>query len=222
MAAEAKRRCGHRKVGGKYLVSGNLGMPCCKMPIILTTCPCCGEGIKQARGWTWIDPKPFVQGECTADSQGQRIMCPLNFGVENIGSKVGLLWVGERFYPTPQDFVDECNEMGLSKRIARIPHGFKVGETWVFLAHPKVKRILDVEASEKAGTEVYKWLPGIFRIFKPTAIEQLVTESQAKDPDFMKGLERQNITPVIVPDDDPDHHGTVYDKPDQEELELNS
>ena len=213
---ESKRRCGHRKVGGKYLVSGALGMPCCKMPIVLTTCPCCGEGIKQARGWTWIDPRPFLKAECT--STMGKFMCPV-FDPDDMGDKVGLLWVGERFYPTPQDFIDECNEMGLSKRIARIPHGFKVGETWVFLAHPKVKEIIDFSIEREAPT---KWLPGIFRIFKPTAIEQLITETQSKDPDFMKGLERQNITPVIVPDNDPDHQGTVYDKSDEQELELNA
>jgi hypothetical protein len=66
MAIEAKRGCGYRKVGGTYLVSGGLGMPCCKMPILLKTCPCCGHGVKQSRGWTWIDPKEWLKGECTA------------------------------------------------------------------------------------------------------------------------------------------------------------
>ena len=223
MAVEARRRCGHRKVGGKYLVAGKLGMPCCKMPIVIEKCPCCDAGIKQSRGWTWIDPRPFLTGECTSDvvrsikDLNGIFYCPAADPAA-MGAKVGLLWVGEKFYPTPGDFIAECDELGLSKRIKSIPHGFKVGESWVFLAHPKVKWIVDAEKSTE-GNPVYKWVPGIFRIFKPTAVEQIITQSQSEDAEFMAKLAKQNITPVIVPDNDPDHQGSVYDTK-QEEMEL--
>ena len=62
MAVEAKRGCGYRKVGGLYLVSDGLGIPCDRLPITLEVCPCCGAGIKPARGWTWVDVPTLVKG----------------------------------------------------------------------------------------------------------------------------------------------------------------
>jgi len=56
------------------------------------------------------------------------------------------------------------------------------------------------------------WLGGIFQVFKPTHIEKIITETMAKDEAEMKRLADHGITPVIVPDDDKDHQGTVYDK----------
>ena len=51
----APRGCGLRKPGGLYLVAGAPNAPCGKLPLELTVCPCCGQGIKFARGWTWVD-----------------------------------------------------------------------------------------------------------------------------------------------------------------------
>jgi hypothetical protein len=208
MAAEKRRACGYRKVGGLYLVSDGLGASCCKLPIILKTCPCCGNGVKQARGWTWIDPSPWIKGECKSWN-GKKSMaggfCPLA-DPRVLGQRVGLLWIGEQFYPTPEAFAEEANEMGISRRITAVPRGFKVGEHWVFLAHPKLERSINPDTKEA------EWAGGVFRVFKPTRIEKIITESQSKDEIAMKRLELQKITSVIVPDDDKDHQGTVYDK----------
>jgi len=43
-------------------------------------------------------------------------------------------------------------------------------------------------------------------------LEKIITETMAKDEAEMKRLALQNITPIVVPDDDKDHQSTVYDK----------
>jgi hypothetical protein len=41
----------------------------------------------------------------------------------------------------------------------------------------------------------------------------------AKDEEAMKRLEAQGVTPVIVPDNDKDHQGSVYDT-NKEEIDA--
>jgi len=163
------------------------------LPIPLNVCPACSAGVKQTRGWTWIDPRPWLQGACFGSRD-----CPVADPAA-LGDRVGLLWIGEKFYPTPEHFIHEADRLGISKRIAAVPRGLELGKTWVFLAHPKT-----VRAEEE-------WIPGIFRIFRPTAVEKLVTQTQAEHAEEMEKLARQGITPVVVPDHDPDHQGSVYD-----------
>jgi hypothetical protein len=201
MAVEARRKCGHRKVGGLYLVSDGLGVPCCKLPVLLHVCPTCNGGIKQSRGWTWIDPQPWLKGACT---QGNEYICAAA-NPERFGDKVGLLWIGEQFYPTPSSFQEEAAKMGISRRITAVPRGFKVGEHFVFLAHPKMKEVVDPVTSDVS------WVGGVFHVVKPQRIEKIITHSQSLDEKEMKKLAAQGITPVIVPDNDSDHHGSVYD-----------
>ena len=195
MAIEPRRGCGYRKVGGLYMVSGVLAAPCCKMPILMHVCPTCNNGIKQSRGWQWIDPRPWVAGDCKIDSK----VCPL--AKPAFGDKVGLIWIGAQFYPTPAHFLHEANTMGVSRRIKAVPRGFEVGKHWVFLAHPRVKQ--DPDTGE--------WQGGVFAVFRPTAIEKIITESESTDEAFMAKLIEAGIEPVVVPDNDPDHRGTAYD-----------
>jgi len=187
-------------------MGGKLGMPCCRFPIILDVCPCCGNGIRLTRTWTWIDPTPWLATPCEG-SKAQQRLCPAA-SAEHLGEKVGLMNIGAAFYKTPAEFMLEAQTMGVSRRVQALPRNFKLGETWVFLAHPKVKQV-DGE-----------WKGGIFAMFKPTAIEQLFTKSgYAELSDEKKAkLEKSGITPVIVPDDDKDHQGSVYAK--EPELEL--
>lgn len=183
------------------MMGGKFGAPCCKMPIPLHVCPTCSQGVKQTRGWSWIDPKPWIAGPCsdrrTVTIEGA---CPLSpFGSAALGDRVGLLWIGTQFYPTPEHFAEEARAHGISRRIIAMPRGFKVGEHFVFLAHPKACKIEGKDS------------PGVFQVFKPTRVEKIVTETQARDVDAMAELEKKGITPFIVPDDDADHRGTVYD-----------
>jgi hypothetical protein len=192
------------KIGGLYLCSDGLGAPCCKLPILLHVCPTCNGGVKQTRGWQWIDPRPWLKSECTNAGFG----CPAA-NPEMLGERVGLLWIGEQFYPTPSSFSKEAAEMGVSRRITAIPRGFKVGETWVFVAHPKVKEMVDTETGDVT------WIGGVFRIFKPERIEKIITDVEAKDEAEMQKLRDAGITPIIVPAGDKDHTGTVYDKDEE-------
>jgi hypothetical protein len=198
MAIEVKRGCGYRKVDGLYMIGGKLNAPCCKLPIPLHICPTCNTGVKRTRGWTWIDPQPWLIGDCTLTD---KFSCPAASAAA-FGERVGLLWIGEAFYKTPSVFALEATKLGISRRITAIPRNFKLGETWVWLAHPKT---VPIEG---------KMCPGVFSFFKPTAIEKLVTETQSHDANAMKALHDKGITPVIVPDDDKDHQGTVYNDDD--------
>jgi len=209
MAIEPKRGCGYRKVGGIYLVADGPGVPCGRLPIPLTLCPTCGAGIKQTRGWTWVDLPPLVEAaglQCQASLE-VCFVCPLR-DPRKIG-RAGLLWIGEQFYPTPDHFTFEAATLGISRRIKAVPPGFKVGETWVLLAHPKTIRVVSEGRSHIAG---------IFRVFKPQRVEVIITESQSEDPVFV-GRWQDGYTPVVVPDNDRDHQGTVYDG-DEEEPRL--
>lgn len=209
MATEARRACGYRKVGGLYLVSEGAGAPCCKMPIFLHVCPTCNQGIKQTRGWQWIDPRPWLTGPCMFDS----LNCPAA-QPERLGNRVGLLWIGAQFYPTPMSFAIEAEKMGISRRILTVPRGFKIGESWVFLAHPKVVQRTDEETGKT------EFQGGVFRIFKPQRIEKIVTQSQSENEAEMEKLVKAGITPVVVPDNDRDHQGTVYDDEEEAQLQL--
>jgi hypothetical protein len=199
MSQENKRKCGHRKVGGTYLVSDpGVGLSCIVLPYEVTSCPCCFEGIKFSRGYKWFVPNKLfssVDSICTGNVKGTCLMnnnCPLR-----TEDKSGIMWVGEKFY-TPQTFTEEAEEFGVSKRIASVPRDFEIGKTWVFLAH------------KNAGKN--KRTSAIFYVFKPTRIEKIVTEEQYRNQDEMNTLRSRGIIPIPVPDEDYDHRGTAYDR----------
>lgn len=270
MAVEAKRGCGYRKVGGLYLVGKGGGMPCCKLPLPLEVCPCCNQGIKQTRGWTWIDAGKMFPGGCRISNAGD-VMKLIGLGNCPMGNpaslgRIGLLWIGERFYKTPGAFLKEGEELGISRRLTAVPRDFKLGETWVALAHPKTipaarravagpagvylvadpdgepikgevftREELALERAAALDLEVPLFRPGVFRIFRPSAVEKVVKQSEydragaecsaqveagreLKDlPEWTSGAawvkdQAKGVTWIPVPDDDKDHAGTVYDK----------
>lgn len=205
MAIEAARGCGFRKVGGLYLVCPKEGRRCGLLPLPLTICPACGHGVKQTRGWTWINPEKLFEGATCRLPFDDCQTCPMHDPAYM--ERAGLLWIGKQFYPTPEHFRLEADSMGISRRIAAIPRGFEVGKTWVFLAHPEA-----IPGQGENGNGEPRMIPGVFTIFKPTAIEMIVTETQARDEVEMARLRKRGITPVAVPDDDKDHQGSAYDK----------
>jgi hypothetical protein len=251
MAIEAKRGCGYRKVGGLYLIGGKLSAQCCKLPVMLNVCPTCGGGIKQTRGFTWIDPRPFFGGTCI--DVRRFAPCPASpVDGSGLGERAGLLWIGERFYPTPQHFLAEGQSLGVCRRIAAIPRELELGKTWILLAHPKsgTKTVITCKIDDEIAAEFdvdpnrandpgvdaaarfqnrnpaclvsveTRQCPAIFSMFVPTRIEKIVTESEAADVEAMAALEKRGITPVAVPDHDPDHQGSVYDKDDDDQPPL--
>lgn len=208
MAIEAKRGCGYRKVGGLYMVGGGVGVPCDRLPFELSVCACCGQGIKQALGWTWIDVGKFFAGAhrewdngdtnpcgCPGITIGQiKFPCALCHHPETLG-RAGLIWVGEKFYKTPDDFLREGLAMGFSRRIKAVPQGFKIGETYIMLAHAKA---------------VVKDCPGIFYVWLPSRLERIYKESD-RESEEVKADAKRGIQAVFVPDNDPDHQGNVHD-----------
>jgi len=172
---ENPRGCGYRKEGGLYLVSGGASVPCLKLPIELTICPCCGNGIKPSRGWTWIDNSLIINSPCK--DQSCKGCVPFDGSIE----KFGLLWIGTAFYKTRSDFTREAAERGVSRRIRFIPKDFKVGETWVLLAHRNA--VLNQDGS---------YTPAIFYAFMPTAIEYIVKGTESTEE--LERLEKRGVT----------------------------
>ena len=190
---EGPRGCGYRKPGALYLVSGGLAEACHLLPWELETCPTCGQGIKPAMGWTWIEAYKLFAPGCDRDKPPQRhctrcVVCR----PEDAGPKSGLIWVGEKYYPTTGQFTYESQNMGVSRRIKSIPRGFKLGATWVFLAHRKA-------FGQDPQFETYdpeKWKPAIFQVFLPTAIEYVIKGDENEDQ--LKALVERGITPIRV------------------------
>lgn len=223
MAVEARRGCGFRKVGGLYLVGSGGGHGCDRLPIPLVVCPCCGQGIKQTRGWTWVDVAALTGGDhqacLNAAVAGTELrpgschcpqFCPLCWNVQGMG-KAGLVWIGTQFYATIEAFEAEAKTLGVSRRIAALPRGFELGKSWVLFAHPR--GIIQAKGDLAAG-----YVPAIFRVWKPERIERIYDESQ-RGSDEVAADEKRGITPIFVPDADKDHHGSVYskDEPDAPE-----
>lgn len=163
-----RRRCGFRKPGGLYLCADGPAEHCGKLPLELVRCPCCGNGIKPSRGWQWVDADALFAGrKCDAP---KCVACPLARGV----GRAGLLWIGGCYYPTPQSWTDEAKEQGVCRRIKSIPHGFKLGETWVLVAHRKATTTF------LAPLEPGEQKPAIFRAFRPARIEYVVRGDESE------------------------------------------
>jgi len=205
-SVEDKRGCGYRKPGGLYLMGGYPADSCHRLPLELHVCPTCSQGIKPARGWTWVDAVKIFLPACGFDTYANPnsmhclhcVVCnpsllvpqkefadgpPEHFGMS------GLIWVGEKFYPTPETFVDEANTMGVSRRIKAIPNGFVLGETWVFFAHRYAIEDEDNPAIEKRH-------PGIFEAFMPTSIDYVVKGDETDDD--LERMEQRGISLVKV------------------------
>lgn len=208
---EGARGCGYRKPGGLYLVSGELSEKCDRLPFEVSVCPTCGEGIKPARGWTWVDGEklipPVVHG-----SDHHNLVCPLSPVEGTEGDDVpqsrlgrcGLLWIGVQHYPTAQDFMQEARRMGVSRRIHNVPRDFGVGETWVLLGHAKTitKQCEqcdfddpDEECPICEGRGFF-YAPGIVTAFRPTAIEYVVKGDETEEE--LEQMVKRGLTPVKV------------------------
>lgn len=215
ISLEAARECGFRKPSkdgvGIYLRGFGKAEDCERLPFPLTVCPCCGSGYKPTRGFTWINPMvlfdPYSEPKCMdhegLDHDHERCwIC----NPELLGSRAGLIWIGEQHYDTPQAFMREAARMGISRKIAAIPNGFEVGEHAIFLAHRKCRKV-DGE-----------WEAGVFMAFKPTHID-LVIHDPDRVPDkainIAKELGEDKVRIVkVIPDKDDDGEGEWGDAGD--------
>lgn len=235
MAAEPQRGCGYRRIGGLYLVGGGIGVPCDRLPLLLDVCPTCGAGIHRARGWTWVDVNKLVQGphktgphkiHVTDDPNSDFVsvydVCPETGCIfcrePALMGRAGLLWIGEQFYPTPDLFLAEGRALGFSRRIKAVPRGFKIGETYVLLAHSKAVRIevprrgfpADENGVLLSATE-YEMKPGVVYVWLPQRIEKIFSEKD-KGSEAVEEVQKRGIVPVFLPSDDPDHQGSLFEK----------
>ncbi len=191
ISTEHARGCGYRKPAkdgvGIYLVGDGLGEPCGLLPYPLEVCACCGGGIKATRGWTWVTPQLLFAGDVLSKLAGIERECDRARTVRNlrvaggadcprcpIGNPPaglhGLLWIGESFYPTPDEFTRESSKQGVSRKIKSVPKGFKLGETWVLLAHRKAVR------NPATGEREF---PGIFSMFLPRGIDLVIADENS-------------------------------------------
>jgi hypothetical protein len=214
---EAKRGCGFRKKGGTYLITDATTLEDCgKLPLPLDVCPCCGQGVKASRGWTWVNAKLlFAEKKCNFSDRGEICHCVL----DNPPEKAGLLWIGEKFYKTPGEFMAEGAAQGFSRRVAMIPRDFELGKTWVMFAHRKAIRKMVVcgdchgtgklegdaqcDSCEGKGQVEFSG-PGIFFMFKPERVEYIIA-----DKDTAEELERKEkrgftLVNLVRTDDDLD------------------
>lgn len=210
---EQARGCGYRKEGGIYLVCDGEGRDCQRMPIPLTVCPTCSQGIKPARGWSWIESGPILEANpcrkvvdnlaVVGKPQSPRGLSCADCPMGSQMGRVGLLWVGTKYYATPTDFLREASKQGISRRIPAIPQGFKLGEHWVWLAHreaipavhehhcasrnPDTNEECDCEAEPTAA---------VFQVFKPSRIEYVVRPDD--DDDKLDRLVKHDVTLVKI------------------------
>lgn len=181
---EGPRGCGHRQPGGLYLIAGAPAEPCPLLPLALTVCPVCGNGIKPARGWTWVDADALLglpRGPHGDGAHGPA--CPFT---GELGA-AGLIWVGVGFYRTPRSFLQEAARLGISRRISHLPKGLELGKTWVLLAHRHA-------LGPGEGGEEDR--PGVFSAFRPTRVEYVVRGDESDKQ--LEALVARGIQPVRV------------------------
>ena len=232
---EPRRGCGYRKVGKLYVVGIGIFKGCHRLPLPLTVCPICGNGIKHTRGWIRLKPrrlfgtcsegvvrcpecgeemtrtnefmgKPFKTvwycNECKVALEGwsEKCTCDEKCNVCNPPKKAFMLWVGEKFYPTPTHFALEAEMLGVCKAVPSIPKDFELGKTIVYLAHRKAVNMYVENPNTLTGYEVKKHA-GIFMSFKPTRFEMLVKKSdfETNEEKYME-MEKRGIEIVVVPD----------------------
>lgn len=205
VVVEEERGCGFRHSGpdgvGIYLVSGDeVLVPCPRLPFPLTICPCCGAGVKFSRSFTWIDPSRLLDPALDPRSDFQdefhdAALCRICNPGGTVGDKAGLIWIGEKFYPTAAHFSREAARMGISRRVPAVPNGFRVGFDAIYLAHIKAvpPNLEDLSLDPDAP-----WTPGIFRSFVPQRVELVIDDPDDVPEKAIKLKERLGAGARIV------------------------
>lgn len=169
-------------------------MVCNKLPIQLVVCPCCNQGIKPSRSGGWIDSKFVLNAPCFGSDKNCGT-CGMS-DPKRLGDRLWNIWIGESFYPTPEDFVKESMQpgpdgrpMGVSRRVNSIPKGFTIGETWVSLSHRFCKTGTTAEGLPELN-------PGIFQVWRPSFIEYVVKGTETDEE--LDRLEKRGFTLIKV------------------------
>lgn len=198
--SEARRGCGHRVIGGLYLVSDGYAVHCDGLPIELIECDCCGFIPKFSRGFQWINSKYIKQREDEIHKKKKGCSCSLCYICHNKyrPERFGLMFVGKSHYTT-SSFIKEAKNMGACKRISEIPKDLVLGKTIVLLAHKKVPKNLTLEQLKDNGLleKEPEYTTSIFYAFIPSRIEMPVWKGSLSNNEIL-ALEQRGITPVFI------------------------
>lgn len=121
-----------------------------------------------------LDPKPTPRRR-PSDSHQKPL---IDQGQVREKAQDYLLWVGWRSYPTVRSFTDETSQMGVSRRISKIPNGLVLGRSKIFMAHDE----------GETGDAV------IFGYFIPTSIEMITFDGESSIPKELN----DRVTPITL------------------------
>lgn len=201
-----KRGCGHRQIGGMYLIfDGAMGI-CKRLPIIEPECDCCGRPMKFNRTATQIKPLALLgEHDCEAeDCDCAKKPC---FVCHPSDEYAYIMWVGRKFYTT-ESFIEEAFTMGISKRVSGVPKRIKPGTKFYFMMKNCVTVIENGKKYQKDG---------LFFASQITRIERCVAVGNADNPDIVQEMkdiedEFEIETKIIELPDKPKHRGKKTDK----------
>lgn len=217
MAVEKERECGYRTQYSLYLVGKFLNfVECDRLPLTIPKCKCCGNEITFNRSIKQINPFKLFgnhEREIVEIHEISITVRGLEPGMTVKGCRDradfmcmppesdvhGLMYVGKQYYSVPS-FVEEVKEMGFSKKIPFMPKWLKNNESILYLARQDV--------TDKKGYHPKKGLVKedvIFMTVLMTGIEYILPETERDNKELMSRLVYNGVTPVFVPDDDPDH-----------------
>lgn len=110
--------------------------------------------------------------------------------------------IGAQHYATPEKFLHEAARHGISRRINSVPRGFVLGESMVYLIHPRAFQV-DVlpDRPLKDGDQPLlfpeqRFVSGIIAAFKPTQIQYVTSGNESEE--YLDVLVKRGITPVKV------------------------
>ena len=179
--SEVVRGCGYRKPDSFYL-RGSLERSCTSLPFELTICKCCGEGIRQTRGWRKVNLFSLLNQGC---DDAECVLNKDNLSPDDIDF---LLWVGKAHYSV-ESFVVESFRMGVSKKIGKtktgnpsLPKDFILGQSRVLLAQP--------EAYAQYKGMQKEMVAGVFAVFVPARLEYVVDPDKLDQIEYQQRLEK--------------------------------
>jgi hypothetical protein len=205
--SEQKRGCGFRKIGGLYLVCDpGFALDCDGLPLELEQCVCCGFKPPFSRNLQKIQALYLLMREVEHHAEhdnakcqclSQCPICHIPAHVRHASEIYGLMFVGKQSY-TPNSFIKEAFQMGVSKRIPEIPAWLKLRETWILLAHQKVPKVtLEDLKKNELHTKEPEYIQAVFYAFQPQRVELVCWKGQLSNDQILK-LEKKGITPVFL------------------------
>lgn len=150
-----------------------------------------GCGFRQTRGYQWINGETLAASQvCDHADLAHCVNCLLEVrpALPSLSRSL-LIWIGRQYYPRPDDWISEAAQMGISRRLARLPRHFEPGRTRVFAAHPEA--IVNPDGS---------FTPGVVHVFRPR-VEYVVRDDETYDQ--IERLVKRGILPVRVEEDRP-------------------